>query len=205
MRLSRKIKKIALKLQQQRCDNLNKSIIFNHKIHPKMSNTNINNTMRVYHRYLGFFLAGIMAVYAISGIILIFRDTDFLKSEKITEKTFPADVKIEELGKAFRIRELKVDKEENGIVYFKQGTFNKTTGIAQVTTKELPKIVEKLTHIHKANTKDRLFFLNIFFGLSLLFFVISSFWMFMPSTSTFKKGMYFTIGGIILTLILIFI
>ena len=31
----------------------------------------LNNTMRVYHRYLGFFLAGIMSVYAISGIVLI--------------------------------------------------------------------------------------------------------------------------------------
>jgi len=39
----------------------------------------MNNKMRTYHRYLGFFLSGIMAVYAISGIILIFRDTEFLK------------------------------------------------------------------------------------------------------------------------------
>ena len=46
-----------------------------------MSKSNLNKTMRVYHRYLGFFLAGIMAMYAISGIILIFRDTDLLKSE----------------------------------------------------------------------------------------------------------------------------
>ena len=37
--------------------------------------------MRIYHRYLGFFLAGIMAIYSISGIIMIFRDTDFLKKE----------------------------------------------------------------------------------------------------------------------------
>jgi hypothetical protein len=37
--------------------------------------------MRVYHRYLGFFLAGIMAIYSVSGIIMIFRDTDFLKKE----------------------------------------------------------------------------------------------------------------------------
>jgi hypothetical protein len=29
--------------------------------------------------------------------------------------------------------------------------------------------------------------------------------MFLPSTSIFKKGMYFTIAGIILTLILLFI
>ena len=33
-------------------------------------------TMRVYHRYLGFFLAGIMAVYATSRMVLIFRNTD---------------------------------------------------------------------------------------------------------------------------------
>ena len=42
--------------------------------------------MRVLHRYLGFFLAGIMAVYAISGVILIYRDTDFLKSEQVFEE-----------------------------------------------------------------------------------------------------------------------
>lgn len=38
-------------------------------------------TMRVIHRYLGFFLAGIMAVCATSGIIMIFRTTDFLKQK----------------------------------------------------------------------------------------------------------------------------
>jgi hypothetical protein len=169
------------------------------------NNQNLSFKMRVIHRYLGFFLAGIMAVYSISGIILIFRDTDFLKSEKLVEKKLPPDIKIEELGRALKVRDLKIDKEENGIIYFKQGTFNRTTGVAQVTTKELPKVVEKMTHLHKATTKDTLFFLNIFFGVSLLFFVISSFWMFIPSTDVFKKGMYFTIGGIILTLILLFI
>ena len=40
-----------------------------------------NTRMRVIHRYLGFFLAGIMAVYALSGIVLVFRKTDFLKKE----------------------------------------------------------------------------------------------------------------------------
>jgi hypothetical protein len=29
--------------------------------------------------------------------------------------------------------------------------------------------------------------------------------MFMPSTTVFKKGMYFTLGGIVLTLLLIFL
>jgi uncharacterized iron-regulated membrane protein len=166
---------------------------------------NINSTMRVYHRYLGFFLAGIMAVYAISGIVLIFRETSFLKSEKIVEKTLPPDFKMEELGKALKIRELKIEKEENDIVYFQQGTFNKKTGVAQYKTKELPKVLEKMTQLHKATTKQPLFLLNIFFGVSLLFFVISSFWMFLPGTEIFKKGIYFTIAGIVLTLVLLLI
>jgi uncharacterized iron-regulated membrane protein len=159
----------------------------------------------VYHRYLGFFLSGIMAMYAISGIILIFRETDLLKSERTIERTFPPDFKIEDLGKALKIREFKIEKEENGMLYFKQGTFNKATNTAQYKAKELPFVLDKMTHLHKATTKQPLFVLNIFFGLSLLFFVISSFWMFMPKTEIFKKGLYFTLAGIILTLILLFV
>lgn len=170
-----------------------------------MSKSSINTTMRVYHRYLGFFLSGIMAVYALSGTVLIFRETDFLKSEKKIEKALPPDVKIEELGKALKIRDLKIDKEENGIMYFKNGTYNKETHVAQYTVKELPFILDKMTKLHKATTNQPLFFLNIFFGLSLLFFVLSSFWMFMPKTEIFKKGLYFTIAGVVLTLILLFI
>jgi uncharacterized iron-regulated membrane protein len=170
-----------------------------------MSKSSINTTMRVYHRYLGFFLSGIMAVYALSGTVLIFRETDFLKSEKKIEKTLPPDVKIEELGKALKMRDLKIEKEENGILYFKNGTYDKTSRVAKYTVKELSFILEKMTKLHKATTKSPLYFLNIFFGMSLLFFVISSFWMFMPKTEIFKKGLYFTIGGVILTLIILFV
>ena len=66
-------------------------------------------------------------------------------------------------------------------------------------------MVEKLTHLHKANTKDPLFYLKIFFGASLLFFVFSSFWMFIPKTTIFKKGLYFTLAGILLTLVLLLV
>mgnify|MGYP001405321814 CR=1 FL=1 len=161
--------------------------------------------MRIYHRYLGFFLAGIMAVYAISGIVLIFRDTDFLKKEKIIEAKLSPNLSAEDLGRAIKIRDLKVQSEKNDTITFAQGTYNKSTGVARYTVKSLPKVIEKLTQLHKANTKQPLFYLNIFFGVSLLFFVISSFWMFMPRTTIFKKGLYFTLAGIVLTLILLFI
>ena len=40
---------------------------------------------------------------------------------------------------------------------------------------------------------------------SLFYFVISTFWMFRPKTAIFRKGMYFTIGGIVLTLLLLLV
>ena len=169
------------------------------------NNQSFSFWMRLIHRYLGFFLVGIMAVYAISGIILIFRDTDFLKQERQITKQVKSDAQPDELGKLLQIKELKIDKSEGNTLYFKNGTYDKSTGTAIYSVKELPYFVDKMTHLHKAKSADPLFFFNIFFGLSLLFFVISSFWMFMPSSSTFKKGLYFTIGGIVLTLILLFV
>ena len=169
------------------------------------NNQDFSFKMRVIHRYLGFFLVGIMTMYSLSGIVLIFRDTDFLKNEKQITKQIKPNATPEELGKLLQMRDLKIDKEEGNVLFFKNGNYDKSTGTAQYTVKELPLVLDKMTHLHKAKSADPLFFFNIFFGLSLFFFVISSFWMFMPSTNTFKKGMYFTIGGIVLTLILLFI
>jgi len=167
--------------------------------------TTMHNTMRIWHRYLGFFLAGIMAVYALSGIVLIFRDTDFLKQEKQIEKNLAPGLKAKEVGEAIRIRDLKAETETEALLQFKQGTYNKLTGLVIYKVRSLPKGIEKLTQLHKASIKQPLFFLNVFFGVSLFFFVLSSFWMFLPSTSIFKKGLYFTLAGIVLVLVLLFI
>ena len=165
----------------------------------------MNQKMRTYHRYLGFFLAGIMAVYALSGIVLIFRDTDFMKSERMITKELAPNLPHEEIGKSLRMREFKVQKEEGDIIYFQSGTYNKSTGIAEFQAKQLPFLVDKMTKLHKANTGQPLFFLNVFFGISLFFFVVSSFWMFIPSSDIFRKGLYFTLGGLGLALVLLFI
>lgn len=169
------------------------------------SKSRVNSTMRIYHRYLGFFLAGIMAVYALSGVILIFRDTDFLKTEKQLTKLLQPGLKPEDVGKAIKIRDLKFDTTMGTLQKFKSGTYDMQTGEVNYTVKSLPKLVEKLTHLHKATTKDPLFYLNIFFGASLLFFVISSFWMFLPKTSIFKKGIYFALAGVVLVVVMLLV
>ena len=164
-----------------------------------------SNKMRTYHRYLGFFLAGIMAVYALSGIILIFRDTDFLKKEYETKKQLETGLTQEKVGEALKIRDLKFQKTDGAIASFERGTYNTETGLAEFKTKSLPLVLDKMTHLHKAKSADPLYVLNIFFGLSLLFFVLSSFWMFLPSTAIFKKGLYFTAAGMVLVFVLLYL
>ena len=170
-----------------------------------MNNRKISNKFREYHRYLGFFLAGIMAMYAISGIVLIYRNTDVFKVDRTVEKKLDKDLNEQEIGKSLKIKNFEIDRIEGNKVYFEEGVFDRTTGMATYTKKELPVILQSFTKLHKSNSSAPLYFLNIFFGLSLLFFVISAFWMFMPSTKIFRKGVIFSIAGIILTIILLFV
>lgn len=170
-----------------------------------MAKSSTQKKMRIYHRYLGFFLAGIMMVYALSGTVLIFRNTDFLKKEITEEQKLKTGMQTEELGQALRIRNFKVSKTEGNMVYFKNGSYDAQTGIAVVSKKELPYVLKKMTDLHKATTDRPLFFLNVFFGASLLFFVLSSFWMFLPKTTVFRKGMIFTAAGLVLALLMIFL
>jgi len=161
--------------------------------------------VRVIHRYLGFFLAGIMAIYAISGIVMIFRNTDFLKVDEKVELSLATNLEGEALGQELRMRGFRAERTEGDVIYFKNGKYNKATGQASYVKKELPFVLDKLTHMHKATTDDPLFFLNIFFGLSLMFFVISAFWMYLPSGPILRKGLWFTAGGIVLTMILLLV
>src|SRR5436190_11932399 len=113
--------------------------------------------MRILHRYIGYFLAGIMTVYALSGVVLIYRDTDFLKREKLVEKKVNPGAKEAELGKMLGIKDLKISRTEGDSVYFAQGTYNNSTGVANYTSKQLPYILNQLTQLHKASTKKPLY------------------------------------------------
>lgn len=161
--------------------------------------------MRIIHRYLGFFLAGIMAVYAISGIVLIFRDSDTFKNEVIDTRELEPGLTESALEEALNIKRFKITGSDEQSITYTQGNYNRVTGMASITSKELPFVLDKMTHLHKAKSGQPLFFLNIFFGLGLLFFVVSSFWMFIPQSNVFKKGMYYAAGGVVLTLILLFV
>ncbi|WP_319590014.1 hypothetical protein [uncultured Draconibacterium sp.] len=165
----------------------------------------ISKTFRVYHRYLGFFLAGIMTIYALSGTIMIFRTTDFLKQDKVTEREIGANVPAEELGGKLFIRNLEVLEEDANTITFQQGSYDKTSGVATYTVKELPFVFKKLESLHKATTNSPLYFLNIFFGISLLFFSVSAFFMYTKTNKVLRKGVYVAIAGLVFAAIIVFI
>lgn len=161
--------------------------------------------MRITHRYLGYFLAGIMFVYALSGIVLIYRDQEFLKKDVAYHRSIPKNLTEKQLDKELRIKNFEVTETVNGIMYFKQGTYNITSGKADYVVKEYPYVLDKMVSLHKAKSEQPLSPLNTFFGISLLIYVITSFWMFRPKTTVFKRGMIFTALGLALGFLLLFL
>ena len=160
---------------------------------------------RLIHRYLGFYLVGIIAVYAISGITLIFRKGNTFKKSVTENVQLAPQLEIESLANQLKINVLNIKNIEGDVYYFDQGQYNIKSGKATYTTKKIPFVLDKMQKLHKATTNSPIYWLNIFFGLSLLFLVISAFWMFMPSTTVFKRGIYFSILGFIMTIIVLFL
>lgn len=151
--------------------------------------------MRVGHRYIGYFMAGIMLIYALSGMLLVFRDTDFLKSEQAITTQVAPNLDEKQLAKALKFRNLDVQKTEGDIVYFKDGQYNTATGQADYTVKKLPIVLEKMNNFHKAPSKGNMGGLNTLFGVTLLFFVLSSLFFFSPKSQIFKRGLLFVLAG----------
>ena len=160
---------------------------------------------REFHRYLGFFLAGIMAVYALSGIVLTFRNTDTFKTKETISLVVEPGLNAETLGSALKTR-IRVEKEDElQIVFNGDGTYNRATGEAKYTNTKYPVLLEKMNKLHLMNTTNPLFWLAIFFGISLLFFSVSAFFMFNTEAPIYKKGLYFAVAGAALTVVLLLV
>jgi len=125
----------------------------------------VNQIIRVLHRNTGFFILGFVLIYALSGITLIYRDSDFLKHEKTVVQKIPAETKPADLGQVLKIREFKILKTEGDIIYFQGGSFNTTTGEAEMTVKELVYPLNKLASLHKTPSKNPFHWFNLAFGI----------------------------------------
>jgi hypothetical protein len=167
------------------------------------SSSKMRKTMRDLHNNIGFFIVGLVVIYALSGIVQTYRDTSFLKHEVKNEKTIEPNLDADKLGKAIKQKELKVEKTENGIMYFKDGNYNPQTGEVKYVTMEWYSWVKQVTELHKQNSKGIIHYFTITFAVALFFMCVSAFWMFKPGTKAFSSGVILTVLGVIASIVLI--
>lgn len=163
----------------------------------------INYYMRVFHRYIGLFIVGFTIIYSLSGIILIYRDSDFLKREKTVKTTLEPGLKPEQIGQALRMRDLKVTETNGDIISFAGGTFNSATGEAVYQVKDLMFPFNKLTNLHKTPSKNPMHWFNLAFGLMMLFLAVSSFWMYPVKSKLFRTAIITIASGLIFAFVML--
>ncbi|MEG1665049.1 MAG: hypothetical protein RR286_07070 [Mucinivorans sp.] len=163
----------------------------------------INQWMRLLHRDIGFFTIGLVIIYSLSGIVLIYRDSDFFKTETTMQTTINPSLKAEQLKVALKLKELKVVNEDSTQITFTQGHYDKVTGKASYSTKRAIFPLNKFITLHKAGTKTAAHWFGTAFGLALIFMAISSFWMYKSKTKQFKRGLLITAIGIVVAVVLL--
>lgn len=163
----------------------------------------VGHYMRAMHRDIGCFIIGITIIYCISGIMLIYRETGFLKREKTIEKNLQPDIKIQELGRILHIRDFKILKAEGDIIFFNNGTYNRSTGTAHYTAELLPAVLERFNGLHKASTRNGVHWFSLAYGILLLFLALSSFWMYSPGSRLFRRSLLISSTGIIAGMIVL--
>jgi hypothetical protein len=125
---------------------------------------------REFHRYLGFFLAGIMAVYALSGIVLTFRNTDTFKTKETISVVVEPGLNAETLGPALKTR-IRVEKVDGfQIVFNGDGVYNAATGEAKYSNTKYPVLLEKMNKLHLDEYHQSAFLVGYFLrsGITIL-------------------------------------
>ena len=141
--------------------------------------------MRYLHNKIGFFIAALVIIYTLSGLLQTYRDTNFLKHDITHTMDLAPNLPVAQLGSKLKVRDFKVTKTAAGIVYFKDGIYNKVTGTANYTTREWYSWVMPFTELHKSPSNGIAHYFTTLFGIALFFMSISAFWMFKPGTKTF--------------------
>jgi len=151
--------------------------------------------MRILHRDIGFFVIGLTVIYAVSGIMLTYRDTNFLKSETQVERQLAPGLRADQLGRELRLRDMKVVGENDAVIQLNNGSYDKQTGIASYVGNELPVVLEIFNKLHKVSSQDGRHWFTSLYAFLLLFLAVSSFWMYKPGSRYFKRGIIIALAG----------
>lgn len=169
----------------------------------KKENKNLSYYIRIFHRDVGFFVIGLTLIYALSGIILTYRDIEFMNVDVQLEEKLKPSLDAGQLSEVLYIRHFEVIKSEGDIIYFKNGKYNKSTGIAEYTTKQVMFPFNKFIDLHKTYSENNNHWFATIYAILLTFLALSSLWMFKSGSKIFKRGIYLTIVGIILSVVIL--
>lgn len=161
----------------------------------KENKSTLYRWMRALHRDIGFFVIGLTVIYCISGIMLTYRDTTFLKSETAVVKTIEPGLNASQLGRALHLRELKVVGEDDQEIKLANGTYNKVTGVASYQNMEIPALLRALNNLHSVSSQDARHWFTTIYAMLLCFLAVSSFWMYRPGSRYFKRGLILAGAG----------
>lgn len=159
--------------------------------------------MRVLHRDIGFLTIGLTVVYAFSGVLLIYRNTDFLKTDKTEEKQLATQLTGNDLGPLLRIRSFKVEREEAGVIYFKEGMYDAATGKSVVTRKVYIPPFDKLVNLHKVTGASSVSLISLIYGLMLTFLAVSSLFMFKFGSRKSRRGLMMIAVSVVATIAIV--
>ena len=163
----------------------------------------VHRWVRALHRDIGFLVIGLTVIYCLSGIVLTFRETDFLKSEKQVEKSLEPGLNATELPGALRVKRLKVTGEDDQTISFANGSYNKITWLAAYTSKDLPPVLNAFNTLHKATNSSGKHWFTLLYACSLAFLALSSFWMYRPENRNFKRGVALASLGALVSVLLL--
>lgn len=161
--------------------------------------------MRVLHRNLGYLAIGMAIVYSLSGIVLVHRGADAMKTSTRVEKTIAPNLTANEVKEALKMRKFSVKEETDAVVRFTGGEYDKRSGRVEYVQREYVFPMNKFVALHKMPGSQNLH-VGLFatlFGIVLFFLAVSSLFMFKPDSKQFRKNMVYTAVGVVLTIILL--
>jgi len=161
--------------------------------------------VRALHRDVGYLMLGLTLIFALSGIVMVYRDAGLLQHQVRVETRLAPGMDASALGQALAIRDFRVDRTEGSVVHFRGGTYDRSTGLTVRTQRGYVFPLDRFASLHKVASRHPIHWLVIAYGVLLSFLAISSFWMFRVGSRPFRRGMYLASAGIALALLLLFL
>lgn len=177
---------------------------------------NLNKTLRILHRDIGYFIVGLVILYAVSGVALNHRRSwnpttrvistiDFVEGDLIAKDSITADYTLNLIEKFGYRKEFNryFIRKNNLIVQFDGGrlTMNVKNGEGKVELTRKQHVFNQFIFLHRTSNNWWIYFSDLF-SLFLIFLAISGL-ILVKGEKGFKwRGLFLGLIGIIIPVIL---